>query len=42
VAQPEDFEAVLKNPEALVHMKPLKKIAEFDAHLYEVMETTSV
>jgi len=38
----EDFEAMLKNPEAVAHMKPIMEIAEFDAHLYEVIETMSV
>ena len=38
----EDFETMMKNPEALVHMKPIQEIAEFDAHLYEVGETMSV
>ena len=38
----EDFEAMLKNPEAAAHMKPITEIAQFDAHLYEVVETMSV
>ena len=38
----EDFEAMLKNPEATAHMKPITEIAKFDAHLYEVVETMSV
>jgi quinol monooxygenase YgiN len=38
----EDFEAMLKNPEATAHMKPIMEIAKFDAHLYEVVESTSV
>ena len=38
----EDFEAMLKNPEATSHMKPITEIATFDAHLYEVVETMSV
>lgn len=37
----EDFEAMLKNPEAIVHMKPITEIATFDAHLYEVIESMS-
>ncbi len=37
-----DFEAMLKNPEAVVHMKPITEIATFDAHLYEVSETNEV
>jgi quinol monooxygenase YgiN len=37
----EDFEAMLKNPEATAHMKPIADLAKFDAHLYEVSETTS-
>jgi quinol monooxygenase YgiN len=39
----EDFEAMFKNPEATAHMKqPIMEIAKFDAHLYEVVESTSV
>jgi len=38
----EDFEAMLKNPEAVAHMKPIMEIAKFDAHLYEVIETVPV
>ncbi len=38
----QDFEAMLKNAEATEHMKPIKEIAEFDAHLYEVVESLSV
>ncbi len=38
----EDFEAMLKNPEAQMHMQPIMEIAKFDAHLYEVIETLSV
>ena len=38
----EDFEAMLKNPEATAHMKPISEIATFDAHLYEVVENLSV
>ena len=38
----EDFEAMLKNPEATAHMKPIMEIAKFDAHLYEVVESMSV
>ena len=32
----EDFEAMLKSPEATAHMKPIMEIAKFDAHLYKV------
>jgi heme-degrading monooxygenase HmoA len=38
----EDFEAMLKNPEATAHMKPITEIAQFDAHLYEVVESMTV
>ena len=38
----EDFEAMLKNPEATAHMRPIMEIAKFDAHLYEVIESMSV
>jgi quinol monooxygenase YgiN len=37
-----DFEAMLKNPEAQAHMKPIMDIAQFDAHLYEVVESMSI
>jgi len=37
----EDFQAMLKNPLALEHMKPIEEIATFDAHLYEVVESVS-
>ena len=33
----EDFEAMLANPEAAVHMREATTIATFDAHLYEVV-----
>src|SRR3712207_2415122 len=33
----EDFEAMLQNPEAMVHMREAARIAErFEPHLYEV------
>ncbi len=35
----EDFEAMLKNPRAQEHMKPITEIATFDAHLYEVIDS---
>ena len=38
----EDFEAMMKNPEAQKHMKPISEMAKFDAHLYEVGETMSI
>jgi quinol monooxygenase YgiN len=38
----EDFEAMMKNPEAQKHMKPISEMAKFDAHLYEVSETMSI
>ncbi len=34
----EDFEAMLKNPEATEHMKAIAAIATFDAHLYAVTD----
>lgn len=37
----EDFQAMLKNPEAQVHMKAIANIAEFDAKLYDVAEIIS-
>lgn len=38
----EDYAAMLKNPEAVEHMKPITEIAAFDAHTYEVVESVSV
>lgn len=38
----EDFEAMLKNPEALSHMEPILEIASNDGHLYEVVDTLRV
>jgi quinol monooxygenase YgiN len=38
----EDFEAMLQNPEALTHMKPIMEIAKFDAHLYDVVEVVYI
>ncbi|MEW6733098.1 MAG: antibiotic biosynthesis monooxygenase family protein [Acidobacteriota bacterium] len=38
----EDFQAMLNNPEALAHMKPIMEIAQNDAHLYEVIDTIPV
>lgn len=38
----EDFEAMLNNPEATEHMKPIMAIAQFDAHLYELVDTMSI
>ena len=35
----EDFEAMLRDPRAAVHMKPILEIATNDAHLYEVVES---
>jgi hypothetical protein len=35
----EDFEAMLRNPQAAQHMKPIGQIATNDAHLYEVVES---
>ena len=37
----EDFEAMLKNPEATAHMKPISEMVTSDAHLYEVVEGMS-
>lgn len=33
----EHFEAMLKNPAAIPHMDALRKLVQFDAHLYEVV-----
>ncbi len=38
---PEDYAAMLKNPEAVAHFQPLTDIATFDAHTYQVIESTS-
>lgn len=38
----EDYAAMLQDPEATTHMKPIMEIATFDAHTYEVVESTSV
>ncbi len=38
----EDFESMMKNPEAQSHIKPIMEIAQADAHLYEVVETVHV
>ncbi len=35
----EDFETMVKNPEAQKHMKPIAEIAKADFHLYEVADT---
>ncbi len=35
----EDFEAMIKNPEAQAHMKPIMEIAQADFHLYEVVDS---
>ena len=36
---PEAFEAMVKNPKAQEHMKPIMEIATADFHLYEVTDT---
>jgi len=38
----EDYAAMLKNPEAKTHMKPITEIATFEAYTYEVVESVSV
>ena len=35
----EDFEAMMKDPRAAEHMKPIREIATNDANLYEVVDT---
>lgn len=35
----EAFEAMVKDPEAQKHMKPIMEIATADFHLYEVIDT---
>lgn len=36
---PEDFQAMLKDPRAAEHMKPIRELATNDANLYEVVES---
>ena len=38
----EDYTAMLKNPAAAPHMQAITGISTFDAHLYQVVESTSV
>ena len=38
----EDFHAMLRDPRAVEHMKPIQEIAPNDAHLYEVVESIAV
>ncbi len=38
----EDFAAMLKDSEAVEHMKSITEIAASDAHTYEVVESVSV
>ena len=38
----EDFEAMVKNPEAQKHMRPIAEIATADFHLYEVVDSFEV
>ena len=37
----EDFEAMLRDPRATEHMKPIREIATYDANLYEVVESVA-
>jgi quinol monooxygenase YgiN len=38
---PGDLEAMLKNPDAQAHIKPITELAQADAHLYDVVDTIS-
>jgi heme-degrading monooxygenase HmoA len=38
----QDFEAMMKMPEAQAHMAPITKIATYDAHLYDVVTVRHV
>jgi quinol monooxygenase YgiN len=38
----EDFEAMLRNPDAIPHMKEAASLAQYDPHLYEVIETVYI
>ena len=38
----EEFEAMLRDPRAAEHMKPIREIATNDANLYEVVESLAV
>ena len=35
----EDFEAMLKDPRAVEHIKPIQELAANDAHIYQVVES---
>ena len=35
----EDFEAMVKSPEAQTHMRPINEIATADFHLYELIDS---
>jgi hypothetical protein len=37
-----DLEAMLNNPEAQAHIRPIMTIAQSDAHVYNVVETVSM
>jgi antibiotic biosynthesis monooxygenase (ABM) superfamily enzyme len=39
--RPEDFEAMLRDPRAAEHMKPIQEIVANDGHLYQVMDSIS-
>ena len=38
----EDFEAMLRDPRAAEHMKPILELATNDAHLYEVVDSFEI
>lgn len=38
----EDFQAMLQDPRAAEHMKPIREVATNDAHLYELVESVMV
>ena len=38
----EDFQAMLKDPRAAEHMKPITEIATYDAHLYAVIDSITI
>jgi hypothetical protein len=35
----QDFEAMLRDPKAMKHIDPIRRLAAGDVHLYEVVET---
>jgi len=38
----DDFQAMLKNPQAQKHMAPIAEFATYDAHLYSVVDVCNI